>query len=258
MRLQFWGVWEEFADYRDYYGHSDYSVTITKQTHRLAANFPAPKEHDLMNLPRVFSSSLVIFALVCGFGLQTEGKAEAMDWFSLRTVNHTSHAISNCTCEKCACAGKPDGNLFKRSMNSLMRHLNSMMPFKAGCDEVSCDDGCDAMMLDELMELQDAIESDASSSLSPSIDADGENQAAEGQKSLELDTAVIVAPLGDADAARKGNTKPPVADQLQPLEPNPQDSESIRSRILNSSIQLSNTAEGKRATVIPLPIRNGE
>lgn len=132
------------------------------------------------------------------------------------------------------------------------------MPFKAACDEVSCDDGCDAMMLDELMELQDAIESDASSSSSPSIDADGEDQAAEGQKSLELDTAVIVAPLGDADAARKGNTKPPVADQLQALGPNPQDSESIRSRILNSSIQLSNTAEGKRATVIPLPIRNGE
>ena len=118
-----------------------------------------------MNLLKVCTSRLVFTAVLGVLTVGGTSQVAAFEFFSLRASNASCQAVSQCDCQHCDCAGHSGKeNLFKRSMHALMGHLHALLPSRAGCDELPCDDACDAMMLDELMEMQDSLESDPASS----------------------------------------------------------------------------------------------
>lgn len=212
-------------------------------------------ERDLMNLLKVCTSRLIFAAML---GLLTLGAASdvaAFEFFSWRAENASCQAVSKCDCHQCDCAGQPaKENLFKRSMHALMGHLHALLPSRAGCDEIPCDDACDAMMLEELMEMQDSLESDPASSQPSSSDKVENAKAASTQPASGTGAVVIVAPLGAA-AARDVNTEPPVSDQIEPRERSLEEFPGGRIRFSSPHITVPATAERSESIAIPLPIR---
>ena len=49
-------------------------------------------------------------------------------------------------------------NVVMRSMYSLIEHLHALLPSYQACDEISCDDACDAMMMEKLIEMRETRE----------------------------------------------------------------------------------------------------
>ena len=128
-------------------------------------------ERDLMNLLKVCTSRLIFAALLGVLTLGAASDVAAFDFFSSRADNVSRQAVLKCESHQCDCTGQlGKENLFKRSMHALMGHLHALLPSRAGCDEIPCDDACDAMMLEELMEMQDSLESDPASSQPSSSD----------------------------------------------------------------------------------------
>ena len=210
-----------------------------------------------MNLLKVPTSRLIFAATLGVLSLGGASDVAAFEFFSSRASKSSCQAVSTCDCQQCDCAGQPGKeNLFKRSLHALMGQLHALLPSRAGCDETPCDDACDAMMLEELLEMQASLEADPASSQPSSSDKVGNGLGATTQPTSGTGAVVIVAPLGGAAAARDVNTEPPVSDQLEPRERSLEKFPGGRIRFSSPHITVPALTEQSEATVIPLPIRN--
>lgn len=204
-----------------------------------------------MNLLKVCTRRLVFVATIGILSMGGVSDATASDLFSFRGGNDCCQAAQKCECQQCDCAGHGGkGNLFKRSMDALMGHLHALLPSKSGCDDTPCDDACDSMMLEELIEMQDSIEADPASSQPSSSDRVDNVQTISGTGRI-----VIVAPLGGA-AGRATIANPPVSDQVEPSDRPLEDLSRSRIPVSSPRLAVPRSMDQSEAIVIPSPIRN--
>ena len=221
-----------------------------------------------MNPLKVCTCRLVFAVMLGLLSLGGANKAAAFELFSLGGSDDCCQVAQQCDCQKCDRVGNVrKDNLFKRSMLSLIGHLHALLPSQKACDEISCDDACDSMRLDDLIQMREAVEA---ATVSPSTSFSPINTKIEANdvvSSDELANArqkhgpgpVIVAPIGAA--GRAGNPKPLFSNQLEPNERPLEDLS--RGRVRTSSPRITNPrvtnpapTAGSKSTTIPSPIRN--
>ncbi|MDC0288232.1 hypothetical protein OAL01_02185 [Rubripirellula sp.] len=148
-------------------------------------------------------------------------------------------------------------------MRSLIGHLHALLPSRKACDEISCDDACDAMMLEDLIEMREAGESAAGYPSTSSLQMNAKTRMRDDlESSGEVDDAqltsgtgpIIVAPIGAA--GRAANAKPLFSNQLEPNERPLEDLSRSRVRISSPRITTPAAKEGSKSINIPSPIRS--
>jgi hypothetical protein len=215
-----------------------------------------------MNPLKVCTCRLVFAVMLGLLSLGGANESTAFELFSLRGSDDCCQVAQHCDCQSCDSAGHVrKDNLFKRSMHSLIGQLHSLLPSRKACDEISCDDACDAMMLEELIEMREAVEAaEVSPSTSPSSintktrDDSLSNEEADSMPQKSSAGPVIVAPIGAT--GRAGNPKPLFSNQLEPNERPLEDLSRGRGRIFSPRITTPALTDGSKSTTIPSPIRN--
>ena len=207
----------------------------------------------------------VAFAAMLGLLSVGEAKdAAAFQLFSSGDSGDCCQVARQCDCQQRDCAGPVwKDNLLTRSAHALVGHLHALLPSRNACDEVSCDDACDSMMLEELIEMREAAEA-AAVSPSPSsskssaksgtavavLGSDEVNDALQDSGTWPV-TVVPIRAVG-----RASNAKLIVPHQLGPNE-NALEGLS-RDGLQISSPGITNPAPtgGSKSTIIPAPIRH--
>ncbi len=221
-----------------------------------------------MNPLKVCTCRLVFAVLIGLLSLGGANKVAAFELFSLGGSDDCCQVAQQCDCQKCDRVGyvRKD-NLFKRSMHSLIGHLQALLPSRKACDQISCDDACDSMMLDDLIEMREAVEAASVSPITSSSPINAKIETYDVVSSDELDKArqkhgsgpVTVAPIGAA--GRTGNPKPLFSNRLEPNELPLEDLSRGRVQISKPRItkplftKPAPTA-GSKSFTIPSPIRN--
>lgn len=207
----------------------------------------------------------LFFAVMLGLlSLGGANGATAFELFSLRASDDCCQVAQQSDSQQCDCAGHlRKDNLFKRSMRSLIGHLHALLPSRKACDEISCDDACDAMMLEDLIEMREAGESAAGYPSTSSLQMNAKTRMRDDlESSGEVDDAqltsgtgpIIVAPIGAA--GRAANAKPLFSNQLEPNERPLEDLSRSRVRISSPRITTPAAKEGSKSINIPSPIRS--
>jgi hypothetical protein len=217
-----------------------------------------------MNPLKVCTCRLVFAVMLGLLALGPANKAAAFELFSQGGSDDCYQVAQQCDCQKCDSVGHVrKDNLFKRSMHSLIGHLHALLPSRKACDEISCDGACDAMVLEDLIEMRGAVEA---AIISPSTSSSSKNTKTGTRDDLvsrgEVDNArqtsgpepVIVAPIGAT--GRAGNPKPLFSNQLEPNERPLEDLSRGRVRGASPRITTPAPTAGSKSTIIPSPIRN--
>ena len=208
-----------------------------------------------MNLLKVCTCRLFFTAMLGIFSLGGVSDVAAIEIFSPRSSNDCCHATQKCGYQQCDCSdGGAKENLFMRSMRVLTGRLHSWLPSKAGCDETPCDDACDAMMLEELIEIQNSAEGDSDAPVPSHSDQIDVNQTNKPPQATRLLPVVILSPLDGVTAAAL-DAKPLVSDRLEPSDRQLEDLPRGRLRAVSPEISVPVPFEQSKATVIPPPIR---
>ena len=215
-----------------------------------------------MNLLKVCTCRLFFTAMLGIFSLGGVSDVAAIEIFSPRSSNDCCQATQQCDCQQCDCSDDAaKDNLFKQSMRVLMGRLHSLLSSKAGCDETPCDDACDAMMLEELIEIQNSAEVDSDAPVPSHSDQIDVHQTNKPPQATRLLPVVILSPLDGVTAAAM-DAKPLVSDRLEPsdrrLEPSDRRLEDLprgRVRAVSPRVSVPVPFEQSKATVIPPPIR---
>ena len=154
-------------------------------------------------------------------------------------------ATPNCQCQSCDCSGRTGkDNFFLKGMRFFIGHFQGLLPSKSVCDETSCDDACDAMMIEELIELQDAGDFDQSSSAS--------DNSTNELRQIKVDS------LSGSTDIQPINVRQTLPDAGEPSDRPSEDLPRGRLRLPTPRIPDPVPVEQSKTNLIPTPIRNAQ
>ncbi len=190
---------------------------------------------------RVHSRHLLAIVLCLAFA----GEVTAVEFSPPCECRSCRVAVQSCQCQQCDCGGRTEeDNFIHKGMRFFIGKFQAMMPSKSGCDETPCDDACDAMMIEELMEIRDAEDSDQPLSASDNLTNE--------LRQINVDF------LSEATGTQAIKVRQKFLDAVEPSDRPSEDLPRGRLRLSTLGTAVPVPAEQSKATLIPTPIRDAK
>lgn len=196
--------------------------------------------------PKVSARHLIALIVTSSLCLGVAaGKVPAAELLGFGDCRSCRGATSDCQCQKCNCDGRTGkDNVFQKGMRFFIGHFQAMLPSKTSCDETPCDDACDAMMIEELMELRDAGDSDPPPSASDSLTNE--------LRQINVDS------LSETTGTQVIKVRQKFPDAVEPSDHLLEDIPRGRLRLSTPRTTVPVPAAPAKTTLIPNPIRNAK
>ena len=213
----------------------------------------APKTESIaMICPRVPVRSLLVAGVLC---LSVAGKVPAGELSGFGHDCCSRVVMPNCQCQNCDCSRRTGkDNVFLKGMRFVIGHFQAMLPSKSVCDESHCDDACDAMMIQELMEIPDAGDLDQT----PSASDDPTN----GLRQIKVDSikvdSIKVDSLSGSNGIQPSHVKHVLPDAGEPSDRPSENLPRGSVRLSIPRITDAVSSEQSGTNLIPAPIRDAQ